>query len=166
MWRRMARASCITAQTRANLRYLRTVLRHKWYVFVEGRKLGVPLWRLVIHDWSKFTRSEWGPYVRRFEYGRAGLEDKSNDPEDFKRAWSHHWHHNPHHWEYWAKPEWDGMMLHMPETYAREMIADWRAASRVYSGQSDCLSWYEKNKHRQTMDSATREFVEGILYAD
>ena len=46
---------------KAHLRYLGYVLRHKWFVLVAGLKVGAPLWRLLIHDWSKFTAAEWGP---------------------------------------------------------------------------------------------------------
>ena len=44
-----------------HLRYLGYVVRHKWFVFRAGLRTGAPLWRLVIHDWSKFTPAEWGP---------------------------------------------------------------------------------------------------------
>lgn len=40
-----------------HLRYLSYVLRHKWYVAVAGIALGVPLWRLVLHDWTTFHAS-------------------------------------------------------------------------------------------------------------
>jgi hypothetical protein len=43
-------------------------VRHKWFVLLAGLKTGAPLWRLIIHDWSKFTPAERGPYVRPF-YG-------------------------------------------------------------------------------------------------
>jgi hypothetical protein len=40
-------------------RYLRYLCRHKWFVAVAGLHLGVGLWRLLIHDYSKFFPSEW-----------------------------------------------------------------------------------------------------------
>lgn len=56
----------------AHLRYLRYVLLHKWYVFTAGCVIGgySPrwLWRLIVHDLSKFSRAEWTPYVCMF-YG-------------------------------------------------------------------------------------------------
>jgi hypothetical protein len=48
--------------------YLKYVVRHKWFVFVAGLRVGAPLWRLLIHDWSKFLPSEWRAYARFF-YG-------------------------------------------------------------------------------------------------
>lgn len=53
-------------------RYLKYVLLHKLYVFRAGCVIGgySPrwLWRLLVHDRSKFSRAEWGPYVCQF-YG-------------------------------------------------------------------------------------------------
>lgn len=68
----------------AHLRYLRYVLVHKWWVLVAGLRVWpvygrdwreapawfAYLWRLLIHDWSKFLPGEWGPYVANF-YGRS-----------------------------------------------------------------------------------------------
>lgn len=35
--------------------YFKYVLKHKWLCFLVGRKLNVPLWCLLLHDWDKFT---------------------------------------------------------------------------------------------------------------
>lgn len=48
--------------------YLTYLLKHKWFVFVAGRKVRAPVWRLLVHDWSKFLPSEWGAYADHF-YG-------------------------------------------------------------------------------------------------
>lgn len=57
---------------RAHLRYLRYVLLHKLYVLRAGiiiNGYSIPwLWRLLMHDRSKFSRAEWTPYVCMF-YG-------------------------------------------------------------------------------------------------
>lgn len=49
-----------------HLQYLWYVLRHKWFVFLGGLKTGAPIWRLLIHDWSKFSPQEWRGYVDNF----------------------------------------------------------------------------------------------------
>lgn len=76
------------------MNYFWLTIKHKWFVFLAGLKTGVPLWRLIIHDWSKFTPSELPHYQRQF------FGDK-DDPLGFAAAWLHHQNHNPHHWEYW-----------------------------------------------------------------
>lgn len=87
-------------------RYLRAVARHKWFVLVAGYGR-VPLWRLVIHDWSKFTPTEWGAYARAF-YGAP--KTKTGKPEGniaFDYAWLHHQRLNPHHWQAWLRMDYD-----------------------------------------------------------
>lgn len=46
--------------------YLSYVLRHKWFVFKAGIFLKVPVWQLLIHDWTKFLPSEWYAYRNYF----------------------------------------------------------------------------------------------------
>jgi hypothetical protein len=141
---------------RAHLHYLSYVLRHKWYVAVAGWTLGVPLWRLVIHDWTKFTPAEWGPYVRRFF--PAG---QIAEPAAFEPAWEHHWTCNPHHWQYWTRGR-PGAPVFMPDTYAREMVADWIGAGRA-QGKPDTAAWYTAHHKRIVLVPETRALVERLL---
>jgi hypothetical protein len=142
-------------------RYLRYVLRHKWFVLVAGLRTGAPIWRLVIHDWTKFTPAEWTPYVNRFFSGSAGKEDKSADPDEFHRAWTHHWHRNAHHWEHWLRA--DGEPMEMPEALVREMVADWMGAGRAITGRWEVCEWYAQTKAKQRIHPRTRVLVEWLL---
>lgn len=126
-------------------KYAWLTIQHKWWVFLAGLKLGVPLWQLIIHDFSKFGRHEL------FAYGRQFFGDKG-DPLGFQRAWLHHQNHNPHHWEYWiprTNHVRSGIMkespIVMPLPYIREMVADWMGASKAYTGSWDMTDWLEKN---------------------
>lgn len=148
-----------------HLRYLWTVLRHKWFVFLAGRRVGVSIGRLLIHDLSKFSRAEWSPYVRRFEGGRAGKTDHEGDADEWHRAWLHHWHRNPHHWEHWLRFKHGSSVvpLVMPEHFAREMVADWMGAGRAYTGTWDPRSWYARNRNQIVLHDTTRLFVEQLM---
>lgn len=161
------------------LRYIRVVLIHKWFVLVAGLKCGVPLWRLLIHDWSKFTPSEIGPYKRRFFEGNAGDMDHSLDPQEFHRAFLHHVHCNPHHWEHWCKVEFCGEMqgqfaqaypangvaipMEMPKHFVREMVADWWAAGRAYEKRWCLPAWYYRNRRKMVLQPSTRSYVEYLI---
>lgn len=118
---------------RIYLRYLRSLLRHKWFVFLAGYHYTVASWwRLLKHDWSKFLPSEFIPYARHF-YG-AGDHRLA-----YLRAWLRHQHRNDHHWEHHALIDvTDGRdsseALPMSEAQIREMVADWFGACRAYSG--------------------------------
>lgn len=145
-----------------HLRYLKYVILHKYYVFKAGRVLGgIPLWRLIIHDYSKFSRAEWTPYVNRFFSDRAGIEDKTLDPDEFIKAWNHHWRKNPHHWEYWITA--NSKPMRMPDHFAREMIADWLGAGKGITGKWDLTEWYEKTKEKQWLHPDTKGFVEAFM---
>lgn len=93
-------------------KYLKYVLKHKWYVFIECCKLGIPL-RGLLHDLSKFLPSEFIPYARYF-YGNYPealtvyektyhwkMKTKAVVKGDFDLAWLKHQKRNPHHWQYW-----------------------------------------------------------------
>jgi hypothetical protein len=150
----------LEAQMIADLRYLKIVLKHKWFVFVSGFKIGVPLKQLLLHDMSKFSRAEWGPYKRRFATGRAGRLDHSQEPLEWKRAWAHHWTNNPHHWEFWLL---EGYPQRMPENYMREMVADWMGAGRGYTGSWDIEAWYFRNRDRINIHPDTSRQVELLI---
>lgn len=125
----------------------------------------MPLWRLIIHDWSKFLPSEWGAYVRRFGAGRAGKFNNTADPMDFHMAWTHHWHYQPHHWEHWLRLDRSGCVqaMEMPEQFVREMVADWMGAGRAYVGHWDIREWYAKHKRLIIITPDTRAQVERLI---
>ncbi len=126
------------------MKYFWLTIRHKWFVFRAGLRTRAPLWRLLIHDWTKFLPCELPHYQRQF-FGKA------DDGEGFIGAWVHHQNHNPHHWEYWiprtghnrcTPPYPDGEPVPMPMWAVREMVADWLGASRAYGGEwPDPANW-------------------------
>lgn len=148
----------------SHLKYLRYVLKHKWYVFLECMKLDVPLWGALIHDWQKFTPAEWGPYRQRFFVERGNDTESESVKKNFKRAWLHHLHHGPHHWEYWLlKDGGDIVALEMSDRYRREMLADWNGAGLAINGVNDTEKFYEKRKDKIILHEKTREWIEEMI---
>ena len=148
-----------------HLEYLWYVLRHKWYVFLECRRLSVPLWASIIHDWQKFTPAEWNPYVLSF-YGPWAYKDRPTWLIDaFDYAWLHHLHHGPHHWQYYILAQDNGRVkvLNMPDRYRREMLADWRGAGLAITGEDNTPEWYMENKDKMQFHPDAREWVEQQL---
>jgi hypothetical protein len=87
---------------KAGIRYFWYVLRHKWFVFVECCRLGIP-WLGLIHDLSKLHPVEFRGYVLKYELPKiTGQKPDRRTEEAYLRAWHHHQKHNPHHWIYWA----------------------------------------------------------------
>ena len=158
------------------VKYIRKVVRHKWFVFVEACKLGVP-WLGITHDMSKFRLREMLPYAKYFngEYLSAvmvmeypGYKGPVQETVDaaFDVAWNEHQKCNRHHWQYWLlvndNSEPQVKTLPMPEKYVREMVADWIGAGKAY-GNTDTLGWYKENKDKQVMHTATRSRVEELI---
>jgi len=148
-----------------HLRYASYVLRHKWYVFIEACRLGIP-WLGIIHDWSKLRPSEWIPYANFFygynprdETGYYKPTDTGNAAFDF--AWLLHQKRNKHHWQWWVLPEDEGgiKVLEMPLKYRKEMLADWRGAGRA-QGTPDTSKWYATNHHKMRLAPETRAWIE------
>jgi hypothetical protein len=162
---------------KAHLRYLLYVVRHKWFVLLSGLRLGVPILRLVFHDWTKFTRAEWGPYVAFFyghgmTRGQAAALDYNFPVDDatelaFEYAWNHHQNHQDHHWQHWIRFGDDGtiLALPMPDVCRREMLADWMGAGRAL-GKPDTQAWYMANKDKMRLHPETRAWIEDELRLD
>jgi hypothetical protein len=143
--------------------YLKYVLRHKYFVFMAGVKIGCPLWRLISHDMSKFLPSEWVPYVEYF-YGSNKVYAYTE--LDFNNAWLKHQHRNKHHWQYWLLREDSGdtIAMSMPRQYILELVADWAGAGREITGKWDVSEWYAKNKEKIVLSVGSRTQVEKLLF--
>ena len=152
------------------LKYFSYVFRHKWFVFVEACKLGIP-WLGIIHDMSKFLPDEFVAYTNFF-YGKNPIKrDKTGyykptttGDDKFDFAWLLHQKRNKHHWQWWILPEDQGSykILDMPDKYILEMVADWKGAG-LAQGKPDTNAWYEANKHKIVLSERTRFMVERIL---
>ena len=143
--------------------YLKYLIRHKWFVYVAGRKIGCPIWRLLIHDMSKFRPSEWNPYATTF-YDKEG-NTRYKPTVDFNKAWLLHQHRNPHHWQYWLLKldSGDHKTISIPYDYVLEMVADWAGAGKAITGEWEVKSWYEKNKEIIKLHKSTKSKVIKIL---
>ena len=172
-----------------HFRYLRYVLRHKWYVLQECWRFGIR-WRGLVHDLSKFSPAEWGPYADYFYGGdwppysetpgewKRQLGDKWTKEwvqRRFDRAWLHHIHRNPHHWQHWVLREDSGAtkVLDMPYACILEMIADWFGAGRAINGPpeddnplmryDELRAWYLANRDKMQLGDWTRNHVEHLI---
>lgn len=116
---------------------------------------------IMQHDTSKFDYdNEFYAYMKYF-YG-----DKTPDvEEEFNKAWLHHIHKNPHHWQYWILHEDEGSIiaLDMPIEYIYEMICDWWSFSWSHNDLFEIFNWYDEHKNKMILSPNTRTIVESIL---
>lgn len=145
------------------LSYMKYIIRHKYFVFVASVALKVSLIQCLFHDFSKFTPSEWFPYMNCF-YKKDGAK-RYNETQEFAKAWNSHQKRNKHHYQYWLLT-WDNgktEALEMEECYVREMVADWFGAGKAITGKWDAKNWYHANKHKMTLHDNTALRVEELL---
>lgn len=115
------------------------------------------------HDVTKFTPAEYEAYDAYF-YG----EEKTPEVvEEFNKAWLHHIHYNPHHWQHWilinGDPNEGEIVLEMPYEYVIEMICDWWAFSWAKNNLHEIFEWYDEHKAHIKLHPNTRKTVESIL---
>ena len=114
------------------------------------------------HDKSKYCLEEYDAYAQYF-YG----DNKTSETvkENFDKAWLHHQHFNPHHWNHWVLiNDEDGTYpLDMPYEYIVEMVCDHLSFSFNKGNLNEIFSWYDKNKYKMILSENTRKTYEDIL---
>lgn len=113
--------------------HILTVSKHKWRVFINCTKCGMP-WRGIIHDMSKFSPTEFFESVRFYQGNRSPI-GACRRATGKSLAWLHHKGRNKHHIEYWIDLDITEQPL-MPYKYAVECICDKLAATRTYLGKN------------------------------
>lgn len=116
------------------------------------------------HDYTKDSPEEYAAYDRYF-YG----SDKSPQViKEFQKAWLHHIHFNPHHWQHWVlindDPDEGEVILEMDYIFIIEMICDWWAFSWQKKNLREIFSWYDEHQEYIKLAPKTRETVENILW--
>lgn len=141
------------------LRALYTVLiHHKWLIFWEGLRLGLPLPLLLLHDWSKILPDELLPMCRSFRLDSNGKYywEHSEEQKKFQEL---HWSRNKHHWQRWVRK---GIARKIPDIYIREMVADWRAVG-LDPGNIPLDEWYGNNRGKIILHPDSRRRLESLL---
>lgn len=146
--------------------YWQSLATHVRAVAVAGGFLGVNGAQLLHHDESKASIEEFPHYAN---YYHGPQEDR--DPDAYARAWLHHIHHNPHHWQHWIFSDGyapsgsniENGVVEMPKHYALEMVADWMGAEKAYGGSWDMTKWLLKNKPRIRVHSQTAVYLDSVL---
>ena len=147
--------------------YLLYVLRHKRFVYQEGRKLHLSRLRLLLHDWDKFLPGMFISYAKTF-YNPQG--EKCYQPhEKFMYYWLKHIHRNKHHWQHWVLQKDDGGIYVEDSASVAdvlEMLADWRGAGRAQAEGLDTKDFYLSRYASILLSDTARELVDHELGID
>lgn len=145
-------------------KHIASVDNHRKHVIQAATSLvgGIGHDQLMAHDLSKYEDIEVFGYAAWFH---GPEEDKCE--KCFQRAWHHHYHNNPHHWQYWLRFTSDGsyVPMEMPIQYTREMVADWLGSSMSYTHSFDMTDWLNKNWERIALHNKTRAETKSLLHS-
>ena len=144
------------------LRHLKTICRHKWYVFKECRACGIT-WQGIVHDLSKFGREEFSSSAKHFQGNRSPIEAEKEEI-GYSKAWLHHKGRNKHHWEYWTDFDDNGKVIAnpIPFKYILEMICDWIGAGKAYEkewNRASPLVYYQIHRKGRHFHPDTEETI-------
>jgi hypothetical protein len=115
--------------------------------------------RGIIHDWSKFGRTEtnhYAPNVPRFAQVKYGTPEYFQVLEDMKPGVEHHYQNNDHHPEYWT-----GGVYEMSPIAFVEMLCDWKAACMRRGG--DFQDSLEINQKRFKFSPTTTRAIQAAV---
>lgn len=148
--------------------HLKTVCKHKWYVFLYCCKAGIPFQGLL-HDLSKFSSVEFFESVKYYQ-GTYSPIDACKKKNGWSAAWLHHKGRNKHHYQYWVDDlDHGGKALDMPLKYKKELICDFMGAGHAYMGKEFSydaeFEWWENKKStcNLLMHPETMQFIDKFL---
>lgn len=156
------------------LSYLRTVLRHKYYVMSACFTVGL-YWQGIVHDLSKFSFIEFRAYANYFNVYlpiRSIIDNYGSAVkyiEDFEKAWQHHKDCNAHHWEHWVDVV-DGKLVprDIPYKYLMEMLCDWVGAGKAYNKEKwtkeEPYKYWLANNQDYNLHENVRLFLEHMTW--
>ena len=149
------------------LGHLKTVLKHKWWVFRYCYMFGIT-WRGIVHDLSKFSPTEFFESVKYYSGTRSPI-DACKEDKGYSKAWLHHKGRNKHHYEYW-QDNFDngGTPLQMPFKESVEMLCDYLGAARAYMGDSFTYQkeidwWNNKQSKPLAIHPVNKIFISHML---
>lgn len=148
--------------------HAKTILKHKWEVFLLSVKVGIPF-RGLLHDLSKFSPTEF-IVGARFYSGKRSPNEGERAEIGYSTAWIHHKGKERHHFEHWR--DYDPKTgierpVEMPLIFLKEMFCDRVAASKVYMGEGytdeEPLKYFLKAKGKRSIGEKTSQRLELFL---
>lgn len=149
------------------LKHLKTVTIHKYYVFIECCKMGIPL-QGILHDLSKFDRLEFMSSAKYWR-GNGSPIDAERAAIGYSYGWLHHKGKNKHHWQWYVDivgynddMTIDYRVAPMPNKYILEMYCDMVGAAKAYK-TGTARDYYMKHYKKWILHPITRKKLEKLL---
>lgn len=147
-------------------KHFKVIYIHKKYVVISCFKAGI-LWQGITHDLSKLSITELRPALKHYR-GTSSPINEERIVQGYSMARQHHKGRNKHHWHYWVDIDAEYCTtIKIPPKYISEMICDWIAAGKTYSGDTWDVSmikeYYDKNRDRMILHPFTKKILDDIV---
>lgn len=157
------RKACIM---KARWNHFKKIIIHKYWVLHYCNMCGLYKQGLI-HDLSKFSPTEFEESIKYY-CGTDSPINKCKEINGYSMAWFHHRGRNKHHYEYWTDNYDSGTTaVKMPFKYMLEMVCDYLAAGRAYSGDKFTMEkeyeWWQQKKKIAFMHKRTKMMIEFIF---
>lgn len=137
------------------------ITKHKFWVFCYMSSFAIRLiWRSIIHDFSKFSRTETDGFCRvtdKLKKSTYGSKEYFENISEIQPAIDHHYANNRHHPEYHENGIYDMNLLDIVE-----MVSDWRTAVRRHNTGNINKS-VEINSERFELDEQITEIIKNSV---
>ena len=146
-----------------NYDYAKYLGKHKFYVAKAGLQLDIPPMTLAVHDWAKFTPTEF-PVYRDWFYSNKGMKGDRSLFKPFREAVQHHYDKASfgHHYYKSGTPS-----ELVPYEYKLETLADWYSVmASNWQGPGSVPTfkeWYKQNRDRLPLDPLVRSIADQKL---
>lgn len=142
-------------------KHFKTIIIHKFYVFIFACKAGI-LYRGLVHDMSKFSPTEFFESVKYYQGNKSPIT-AAKKANGYSKAWLHHKGRNKHHWQYWYDALATDKTPLIPYKYTVEMICDTLAAGKTYQGKnwdnSYQLKYWQEEQKKVHMNEAIKNIL-------
>lgn len=149
------------------LKHFHTVNKHRFHVFINACKVGIPLQGLK-HDLSKYTFKEFINSAKYYNGHYSPIANERISEGLYSTIFNHHTNLNKHHYEYYVDfYKGDIVLIKMPFKYSLEYVIDMISASQTYLGKKfkkdEPLKFFEKYENTTLMHSMSMEYIKKLL---
>lgn len=149
------------------IKHLKTIHTHRKYVRKMCWKMGL-FWQGLVHDLSKYSIEEMK--MCKYWTGKGSPHQACREAIGYSPSWTHHYHRNKHHFQFWWDEDEDGKIIpiKMPYKYLMESFCDMVGASKAYnpSGWKEQMLldyWNARCKGKRIMNKLSEQFMEDLI---
>ena len=144
--------------------HIKGVMTHKfWVIFFMWQAAGKLIWRALLHDISKFEKSEFRGFAQvtiQLKHTTFNSKEYKDNLELIKPMVEKHYKRNPHHPQFY-----EDQIMGMNLYDLIEMFCDWKSSVKRHA-DGDIRKSIDINKDRFNMGEVTAKILHNTIDKD